>query len=251
VTSASRSDPEAAEAFEDDVEAAVLQLLRADDPADAADVEQPRRLALVARLDHADQPVAGQRVADHRPVARLEDVQRQLRAREEQAPASGKIGTRRRAALHQVNRIAERRRRCCPGPGILEPDHLQELEQPLARRALVPVAVAADDLEQLVGGASRSPPPSARRQARSAPRDRRDRRRCAARTRPSRHWPARLSASASAERARAIAGSSRLLRHRVEQRARLVGRPAAISARARPEITSGFSGAMSRICSKI
>jgi hypothetical protein len=38
-------------------------------------------------------------------------------------------------------------------PGILEPDHLQQLEQPLARRALVPVAVAADDLEQLVGGA--------------------------------------------------------------------------------------------------
>src|SRR3546814_13507748 len=49
----------------------------------------------------------------------------------------------------------ENRREAAPllrDPGILEPDHFEELEQPLARGALVPVAVAADDLEQLVGG---------------------------------------------------------------------------------------------------
>src|SRR3546814_525779 len=49
----------------------------------------------------------------------------------------------------------ENRREAAPllrDPGILEPDHFEELEQPLARGALVPVAVAADDLEPLVGG---------------------------------------------------------------------------------------------------
>src|SRR5262245_11310480 len=39
------------------------------------------------------------------------------------------------------------------GPRVLEPDRLEQLQQPLARGAFVPLAVALDGLQQLVGGA--------------------------------------------------------------------------------------------------
>src|SRR5436305_9848192 len=68
------------------------------------------------------------------------------------APASGKTGTR-----SKVPRILSQQDRgepppLRPGPGIFEPDRLDQLQQPLARRALVPVPVAGDAVEQLVGG---------------------------------------------------------------------------------------------------
>src|SRR5687767_8801383 len=73
------------------------------------------------------------------------------------APASGKIGTRRISALFTLSpasREEERRQPppLAPGPRVLEPLRLQQLEEALARRAFVPLAVAADDLEQFVGG---------------------------------------------------------------------------------------------------
>ena len=60
-----------------------------------------RRLALVARLvarpqpDHGEAPVAREAVGDHRAVARLEDVQRQHRVREERrGPEAGRSAAR-------------------------------------------------------------------------------------------------------------------------------------------------------------
>ena len=59
------------------------------DPADAADLVEvglvlgPRICSV--GLDHADQPVAGaQGIIDHRQIARLEDVERHLPARQQQ-----------------------------------------------------------------------------------------------------------------------------------------------------------------------
>ncbi len=57
----------------------------ADDLAEAADLVQRRLIVLVEaqRLDHPDPRRAVDRVAHHLAVARLENVQRQLRAREQ------------------------------------------------------------------------------------------------------------------------------------------------------------------------
>ena len=67
----------------------------ADDAADAADAKQIRLVVRTGmrrvRLDHADQPMAvTQRIVDHREIARLEDVQRQLPARQQQRPRKRK-----------------------------------------------------------------------------------------------------------------------------------------------------------------
>src|SRR6185503_4800969 len=65
-------------------------------------------------------------------------------------------GTRRRAVSINSALVEQDRRQAPPlraRPGIFEADRLQYLEQPLARRALVPVAVAADTLQELAGGA--------------------------------------------------------------------------------------------------
>jgi hypothetical protein len=43
-------------------------------------------------LDHADDPVAGHGVVDHVQIARLEDVQRQLAARQQDRPGRGNTG---------------------------------------------------------------------------------------------------------------------------------------------------------------
>src|SRR3546814_6536727 len=97
-------------------------LFRSDDPAEAADFEQARRILLVLRLNHGDHRIARQRVAHHRPIARLEDVERQLRAREEQRPRQRKDRNPKKGRpFHQVKRIAERRRRCCETQGSSSP----------------------------------------------------------------------------------------------------------------------------------
>src|SRR5436305_14833618 len=71
------------------------------------------------------------------------------------APASGKTGTRNSVPTTGA-RLAEQDRgeaaALRPGPGIFEADRFEQLEQPLARGALVPLAVARDAVEQLVGG---------------------------------------------------------------------------------------------------
>ena len=246
-------DAEAAQAFEHDVEAAVVQLLAGADPAEAADLEQAGRLFSIPGLDHGDQPVAGERVADHRPIAGSKMCSGSWLRGKSRAPASGKIGTRRSALGHQPNRIAESRRRWAPAQGSSRPDRLEDLEQPLARRALVPFAVAGDAFEQLVGGAVAV----ALRHQRAGQVDPRlhgrpGRVRSAPRARP-----CRAAGRGLGQRQRgAGAGDRRVLRPSSPARSSSFARassvrPAAISARARPEITSGCSGAMSTICSKM
>src|SRR5215210_1792918 len=73
------------------------------------------------------------------------------------APASGKIGTRRISALFTLSPASRKEERrqpppLAPRPRVLEPLRLEKLQESLARGALVPLAVAADDLEQFVGG---------------------------------------------------------------------------------------------------
>ena len=80
---------EAGDAIEDDEVAFVADLLEMGDPAEAADALQRdaaarRFLGRVLGLDQADQPVAAERVIDHLDVARLEDVERALRERQQQ-----------------------------------------------------------------------------------------------------------------------------------------------------------------------
>src|SRR5687767_5368605 len=80
------------------------------------------------------------------------------------APASGKIGTRITSepftgppASRRRPASREQKRRQPPPlgarPRVLEPLRLEQLQEALVGRALVPVALAADDLEQGVGGA--------------------------------------------------------------------------------------------------
>jgi len=56
------------------------------DLSDATDLEQIGMLIAFARqrLNHRDPPVARERVADQRAIARLENVERQIGARQQQ-----------------------------------------------------------------------------------------------------------------------------------------------------------------------
>jgi hypothetical protein len=81
-------DPEPLYAAQDDVVAAVAQLLvMRDHPAaaDRIDRRPPFVVALPAgaQQHHPDHPIALDGVGDHLPVARLEDVERQKDVREE------------------------------------------------------------------------------------------------------------------------------------------------------------------------
>ena len=113
---------------------------------------RPGGSSRVPGLDHRDQPVAGKRVAGHRPVARLENVQGELAAREEQGAGEREDGHAKERAFASAEQDRREAAALRAGPGILEPDRLEDLQQPLARRALVPLAVAGDAFEQLVGG---------------------------------------------------------------------------------------------------
>ena len=79
-------DAEARLAFQDQVVAPVLMRLDLADPADAADGIKRRVLARPLRLDHRDPPIAGERIAGERAVARLEDMQRQREAGKQDRP---------------------------------------------------------------------------------------------------------------------------------------------------------------------
>ena len=98
-------------------------------------------------------------------VARLEDVERQLGPRQQQRARQRKD----RQALRQVgggpvavekahagspqeNRNGGQLAAAGEGELVLRPPGLEELHQLLARGLLVPVALLADDVEQLVGG---------------------------------------------------------------------------------------------------
>ncbi len=91
------------------------------DAADAADLEQVGLLLRTGmrgiRLDHADQPVAvAQRVIDHREIARLENIERHLAARQQQCAGQREhrnvLGQVDRSAIDRIHR---HRRPPCPG----------------------------------------------------------------------------------------------------------------------------------------
>ena len=226
------------------------QLLDPDDVADAADVVQRRLIVVVepVRLDHRDPPAAVDRVAHHLAIARLEDVQRQLASAGTGSPRpAGRSG---RGASGSCEQQSGEPPALRARPRIFQALRFEQLEEALARRAIVPFAVAADDLEQTRRPRRRGRrPPSWRRQARTAPRDRRDWRRAALRAPP---YPRRArQASSSAARARAISGFFARSSAAAEQsRVASSVSPAATSARTRPPITSGSSGAISRIWRK-
>ena len=120
-------DAEARQAFEHDVEPPVVERLDFGDPPDAADLEQRRASPALARLDHADAPVARERVGDHRAVARLEDVQRQMQPGNSNAPASGKIEI--RVATAVIRTGAREPPALRRDPRVLEPDRFEHLQQ--------------------------------------------------------------------------------------------------------------------------
>src|SRR5581483_3293037 len=103
--------PEPVGAQQDNIVPAVFELLDADQLANATDIEQRSPIVVIEpmRLDHRDPPRTVDRVADHLAIARLEDVQRKLRTREQDRSGQGEDWNAQRAA--HVNRTAERRRR--------------------------------------------------------------------------------------------------------------------------------------------
>src|SRR4029079_11592448 len=79
------NQPEAVRTEEHNIVAAVVQLLDTDQLPDAADGVEGSLIVVVepVRLDHRNPPRTVDRILDHLPVARLENMQRQLRSREE------------------------------------------------------------------------------------------------------------------------------------------------------------------------
>ena len=118
--------PEAVRSEQDDVEAAVVELLDADDLADAADRGTAAAMSSSIRsAGSSDATAAVERVADHVAVARLEDVERQLRARKEDRPGQREEGDpERRGSCEQQRRQAPPLR---AGPGIFEPWRFEHL----------------------------------------------------------------------------------------------------------------------------
>ena len=99
--------------------AAVAGLGELGDAPDAADAEQ-RRPRLVSRmrgvgLDHPDQPVAvAKRVVDHGEIARLENVERHLAARQQQRAGQRKHGNQLRKLAGSAIFGIDRHRRSKP-----------------------------------------------------------------------------------------------------------------------------------------
>ena len=98
-----------------------FQLFGPDDLADAAGVEQRRRIAGARRLDHPDPARTGQRVANHLPVAGFENMQRQLRARKKDGPRQREQRDPRWPGAHHVNSSADSRRRWLRAHGSSSP----------------------------------------------------------------------------------------------------------------------------------
>ena len=202
-------------------------------------------------LDHRDPAGAVDRVAHHLAVARLENVQGELGAREQD-----RARQREQRDAKAFGSCEEQGRQ--PPPLRARP---RDPRGPDASRSWRKRLRAAPSFQSrsrrmisssCVGGCvAVARAPSSPRPARTGPRDRRGRRRAAPRARRCRTAGAE-AASASAERARAIAGflASSSRADRPASARASSGSPAAISARARPPITSGLSGAMSRICGR-
>src|SRR5438874_9910895 len=114
-------ETETVRAEQHDVEPAVVELLDADDLANAADAIE-RRLVVVVdpeRLDHADLPGAVDRIVHHLAIARLENVQRELRAGEQDRPGQRENRDSQRSA--HVKSTADSRRRCALDQGSSSP----------------------------------------------------------------------------------------------------------------------------------
>ena len=130
-------------------------------------------------LDHADQPMTvAQRVVDHREIARLENIERHLPARQQQRTRQRKHrdhvrhidrarDTQRSSAsfaLHcsadavaadrgvQSLRKQDRRQTLAPVHGRLvgRAPGLEELHELFARAVVIPFAVALDDIDQML-----------------------------------------------------------------------------------------------------
>ena len=98
-------------AVEDDIVAAVIELLDPDDLADAPDWIEWRALVLRRmRLDHPDAAWAIQDIAIHLALARFEDVMRQLRPGKKNRTRQREDRNPQRSLATQVNSKAESRR---------------------------------------------------------------------------------------------------------------------------------------------
>ena len=110
------------------------------------------------RLDHADHLVGLHRVADHLQVARLEDVERQVAARQQQGAAqredreAARAGWRRAraSAEPQLNSTEDSIRRPFSVAGCLGPSASKNLTSCLRAWSSSQLAVALDDLDQLL-----------------------------------------------------------------------------------------------------
>ena len=113
----------------------------------------------LVRLDHAEMPAGGERVLDHRQVARFKDVQRQAAAGDEQRAGERKDGE----FLRQVFQLGQKIVHSAEQNGgkfsagrhggrVVKTPGFEEFQQLQAGGVLVPVALAADDVEQRIGG---------------------------------------------------------------------------------------------------
>ena len=249
-------DAEPAEPLQHDVEAAVLQLVAGADPAEAADLEQGRRLASLGRAAGPCRS-AGRRPSRRAPSrgsAARRCAAAAARAGRAARPPAGRPGCGAGApsARHQVNRIADRRRRCAPTQGSSSPTASISCSSRLRAAPSFHSRSRAMLSSNWSAAASRSPARH-QRAGKLVARlvivgiggdPRLERRRIAGR-------------ADLGERERgAGAGDGRVLRRSSRAAPRACARassarPAASRARARPEITSGLSGAISRICWKM
>ena len=133
------------------------------------------RRGVLVGLDHADDAVAGDRRVDHGEVARLEDVERHVGARQEKRRRKRKDRNHRRhvagaainavTGLHrtsrdpiwrpsQVRRLREQQRRQTAASGkrrlVRRTPSLEELNQLLAGLFLLPTTVPGNDFKEAV-----------------------------------------------------------------------------------------------------
>ena len=142
---------EARFAFEDEVEAPVIHRLDLADPTDAADIVKRRIVPATPRLDHRNPPVACERIAHQRAVARLEHVQRQLQAGEQDRSCQRED---RKAQCGSAEQDFGQATTGSDHPRVFQADCLEDLQQLGAGCALVPFAVPPHDLDEVIDGAA-------------------------------------------------------------------------------------------------
>src|SRR3954447_5396345 len=238
-------EPEPVGAQQDNVEPAVVQLLDSDDLADAADGVERRLIIVVKplRLDHSDLARAVDRVAHHVAIARFENVQRQLRAREQDR--SGQRKDRQPEQSAHVNSTADKRRRWALDQGSSSPCASRSW-----RKRLRAAPSFHSRSRRTTSSKSSAPPsrfPAAIFAEANSNRASWSSGFAASRCSSAVVSTAGADASSSAARARATSGLSAISgadASRISLASAVSS--AAMSARTRPPMTSGLSGAMSR-----